>query len=68
MKKLELNQMENLEGGTRSWHFNSSMSCIWGLAGLGIGVAEILSGAGAVAGFATLASIGSTLPECFQYY
>ncbi len=67
MKKLELNQMENLEGGKR-FHFTGTMSCYLGLAGLGFGVAEILSGAGAPAGFALILDLAGTLPECFPYY
>ena len=68
MKKLELNQMENLLGGARSWHFNPSMSCLFGLGSMGFGIAAILSGAGAAAGLAMLLDIGATMPECFKYY
>lgn len=67
MKKLELKQMENLDGG-RSFHFSGTMGCYLGLASLGIGVAGLFSGVGTAAGVALLLDIGGTMPECFPYY
>ncbi|MCZ8332104.1 MAG: hypothetical protein O9282_12400 [Flavobacterium sp.] len=66
MKKLELNQMEMLEGGKR-WYFSGTMGCYLGLASLGIGVAGIFSGIGTAAGVALLLDIAGTMPECFDY-
>jgi hypothetical protein len=80
MKKLELNQMQNLIGGQKQplkdanqydatagggSYINPSAGCIFGLLGIGFGVVAVLSGAGAPAGIPLLLGIGGTLPECF---
>lgn len=64
MKQLELNQMENLNGGEVC--FNHTASCYIGLTSVGLSLFSLFTGVGTVAGLAALASLANTMPACFD--
>lgn len=65
MKKLDLHEMENVQGVVR---FNPSWKCLFTVSMLGLSVAALASGPGAIAGLSMMGSLISSLTECFPYY